>query len=94
MGKDWQLFQVSYIIMIIYQNRGRTTEVIQAILQFNIANLGIIEVTGGHAKENLTSARVFEILDFVYNCDSLTSHVDGMKVFDRRKYYLDLEIGT
>ena len=88
---DLQLFQVGYNIMTAHQNRGYTTEAMKAILQFAAVNLGIKRVAGGHAKENLASARVLEKLGFVYDHDSLTPHVDGTTVFDSREYYLDLE---
>ena len=87
---DLQLFQVGYNIMPSYQNRGYTTEAMKAILRFSAANLGINKVAGGHAKENLASAKVLEKLGFVYDHDSLTPHVDGTKVFDSREYLLDL----
>ena len=88
---DWQLFQVGYNIMKTHWSRGYTTEAMRAILKFAASNLGIKKVAGGHAKENLASARVLEKLGFIYDHDSLTPHVDGTKVFDSREYYLELE---
>ena len=87
---ELKLFQVGYNIMTTHQNRGYTTEAMKAILQFAAANLGIKRVAGGHAKENLASAKVLEKLGFVYNHDSLTPHVDGTKVFNSREYLLEL----
>jgi len=86
-----QLYQVGYNIKKSHWNRGYTTEAMRAILDFASKNLGIKKVAGGHAKENLASAKVLEKLGFVYDRDDMTPHVDGVKVFDSREYYLDLE---
>ena len=88
--EDLQLFQVGYNIMKTYWNHGYTTEAMKAILGFAAANLGIKKVSGGHAKENLASAKVIEKLGFVYDRDSMTPHVDGIRFFDSREYLLDL----
>jgi len=88
--EDWQLFQVGYNIMKNHWNRGYTTEAMKAILRFAFENLGIKKVSGGHAKENLASAKVIEKLGFVYDRDDITPHVDGSRFFDSREYLLDL----
>lgn len=88
--EDWQIFQIGYNIMKTHWNHGYTTEAMQAIFHFAAAHLGIKTVSGGHAKENIASARVIEKLGFVYDRDSLTPHVDGSKVFDSREYLLDI----
>ena len=88
--EDWQLFQVGYNIMKTHWNRGYTTEAMRAILNFASANLGIKKIAGGHAKENLASAKVIEKLGFVYDRDDITPHVDGVRFFDSREYLLDL----
>ena len=87
---DWQLFQVGYNIMKKHWNRGYTTEAMRAILKFAANNLGIKRVAGGHAKDNIASAKVIEKLGFVYDRDSMTPHVDGIRVFDSREYFLNL----
>ena len=86
----WQLFQVGYNIMKMHWNRGYTTEAMRAILSFASANLGIKKIAGGHAKEDLASARVIEKLGFVYDRDDITPHIDGVRFFDSREYLLDL----
>ena len=85
-----QLFQIGYNIMKDHWNHGYTTEAMRAILQFGIENLNIKMVSGGHAKENLASARVIEKLGFVYDHDDMTPHVDGTRSFDSREYLLKL----
>ena len=60
-----QLYQVGYSIMKSHWNNGYTTEAMRAILDFAAANLGIKRVAGGHAKENLASAKVIEKLGFI-----------------------------
>ena len=87
--QDRQLFQVGYNIMKTHWNHGYTTEAMKAILHFASVHLGIKKVAGGHAKENLASARVIEKLGFVYDRDDITPHVDGIKVFDSREYLLE-----
>ena len=89
--EDWQLFQVGYNIMKTHWNHGYATEAMQAILRFASANLGIKKVSGGHAKENLASAKVIEKLGFVYDRDDITPHIDGIRFFDSREYLLELE---
>jgi len=89
--EDWQLFQVGYNIMKTYWNCGYTTEAMKAILKFAAANLGIKRVSGGHAKENLASAKVLEKLGFVYDREDITPHIDGVRFFDSREYLLKLE---
>ncbi|MCL2727773.1 MAG: GNAT family N-acetyltransferase [Bacteroidales bacterium] len=89
---DWQLFQVGYNIMKSCWNRGYTTEAMKAILRFAALNLGIKKVAGGHAKENLASAKVIQKLGFVYDRDDITPHIDGIRLFDSREYYLELGI--
>ena len=86
----WQLFQVGYNIKKTHWNRGYTTEAMRAILKFAAVNLGLKKIAGGHAKENLASARVIEKLGFVYDRDDITPHVDGVLFFDSREYLLDL----
>jgi len=94
-GLIWEerchLFQVGYNIKRTHWNKGYTTEAMKAILDFAANSLGIKRVAGGHAKENLASARVLEKLGFVYDRDDITPHVDGVRFFDSREYYLDLE---
>ena len=89
--EDWQLFQVGYNIMKTHWNRGYSTEAMRCILQFAVKNLGIKKVAGGHAKENLASAKVIEKLGFVYDRDDITPHVDGVHFFDSREYLLELD---
>jgi len=85
-----QLFQIGYNIMKDHWNHGYTTEAMRGILQFGAENLNIEVVSGGHAKENLASARVIEKLGFVYDHDDMTPHVDGIHFFDSREYLLRL----
>jgi ribosomal-protein-alanine N-acetyltransferase len=87
---DWQLYQVGYNIMKAHWGHGYTTEAMRAILRFAADELGLKKVAGGHAKENLASARVLEKLGFVYDHDSMTPHVDGTRFFDSREYILHL----
>ena len=86
----WQHFQIGYNIMRTHWNHGYTTEAMQAILSFAAANLGIKRIAGSHAKENLASAKVLEKLGFVYERDGIVSHVDGVRHFDNREYFLEL----
>jgi len=93
-GLIWEaqagLFQVGYNIKKSHWNNGFTTEAMRGILAFAAAELGIKRVSGGHAKENLASARVLEKLGFVYDREDITPHVDGTRFFDSREYTLDL----
>ncbi len=89
--ESYQLFQVGYNIKKSHWNRGYTTEAMRAVLRFAAAGLGIKRVAGGHAKENLASASVLEKLGFVYDRDAVTPHVDGVRFFDSREYFLDLD---
>ena len=88
---QWQLFQVVYNIMKAQWNHGYATEAMLAILSFAASNLGIKRIVGRHAKENLASEKVFEKLGFVYAGDGITSHVDGVRHFDSREYFLELD---
>jgi len=85
-----QLYQVGYNIMKSHWNHGYTTEAMRTILQYAAENLGLKRVAGGHAQENLASAKVIEKLGFVYDRDDITPHVDGIRFFDSQEYYLDL----
>lgn len=87
----WQQFQVGYNIMKTHWNHGYTTEAMRAIFSFAAANLGIKRIAGCHAKENPASAKVLEKLGFVYERDGITSHVDGVRHFDNREYFLELD---
>jgi len=87
---NWKLYQVGYNIMKTHWNRGYTTEAMKAVLKFAAVNFGIKKVAGGHAKENLASAKVIEKLGFVYNRDDITPHIDGKRFFDSREYFLEL----
>ena len=89
--EDCQLYEVGYNIMKSHQNNGYTTEAMRAILDFASGALGLKRITGGHAKENPASARVIEKLGFVYDRDDVTAHVDGVRFFDSKEYYLDLD---
>jgi len=89
--KDRRLYQIGYNIMKSYWNNGYTTEAMRAILDYATKNLGLKRVVGGHAKANLASARVIEKLGFVYDRDDVVPHVDGIRCFESREYYLDLE---
>jgi ribosomal-protein-alanine N-acetyltransferase len=89
--EDYGLYQVGYNIMKTHWNKGYTTEAMRAIFEFAVKSLGINRVAGGHAKENLASRAVLEKLGFVYDRDDVTPHVDGVRFFDSREYFLDLE---
>ena len=89
---EWQLFQIGYNILKSHWNRGYATEAMKAILKFAYINLGIKTVAGGHAKENIASAKVIEKLGFIYDRDDITPHVDGRKFFDSREYLLNLDL--
>jgi len=88
--EDLQMFQVGYNIMKTHWNRGYTTEAMRAVLRFAADGLGIKKVAGGHAKEIPASARVLEKLGFVYDRDGTTPHIDGIRYFDSREYFLEL----
>jgi ribosomal-protein-alanine N-acetyltransferase len=88
---SYQLFQIGYNIMRSHWNHGYTTEAMTAVLGFAVSDLGIKRVAGGHAKENLASAKVIEKLGFVYDRDDITPHVDGVRFFDSREYFLDID---
>jgi ribosomal-protein-alanine N-acetyltransferase len=87
----YRLFQIGYNIKRSHWNRGYTTEAMRAVLSFAATVLGIRRVAGGHAKENPASAKVIEKLGFVYDKDDITYHVDGIRYFDSREYFLDLD---
>ena len=89
--EDLQLFQIGYNIAKSHWKHGYTTEALEAIFQFAREELGITRLSGGHAKENLASARVIEKLGFTYDRDGITPHVDGVRFFDSREYLLDLD---
>ncbi|MDR2736532.1 MAG: GNAT family N-acetyltransferase [Gracilibacteraceae bacterium] len=76
--------------MKTHWNQGYTTEAMRGVLTFAAENLGVKKVAGGHAKENLASGRVLEKLEFVYDRDGITPHIDGTKFFDSREYFLKL----
>ena len=88
--EDYQLYQIGYNISKSHWNHGYTTEAMRAVLNYAVKDLGIKRVAGGHAKENLASAKVIEKLGFVYDRDDITPHIDGVRFFDSREYYLDL----
>ena len=85
-----RLYQIGYNIGRSYWNNGYTTEAMRAVLRYAAEVLGIRRVAGGHAKENIASAKVIEKLGFVYDRDDITPHADGIRSFDSREYYLDL----
>lgn len=89
--ESYQLFQIGYNIKKTHWNQGYTTEAMRTVLAFAAKNLGIKRVAGGHAKENIASAKVLEKLGFVYDRDDITPHVDGIRFFDSREYYLYLD---
>ena len=91
MEEGCQLFQVGYNIKKSHWNHRYTTEAMKAILDFAVRNLGIRKVSGGHAKENPASAKVIEKLGFIYDRDDVTPHVDGIRHFESKEYYLNLE---
>ncbi len=86
----YQLYQIGYNINQSHWNCGYTTEAMQSVLDFAAKSLGIRRVAGGHAKKNIASAKVIEKLGFVYDRDSITPHMDGIRFFDSREYFLDL----
>ena len=89
--EDNGLYQVGYNINKAYWNKGYTTEAMRVVLDYAANALGLKRVAGGHAKENPASGRVLEKLGFIYDRDDFTPHVDGVRVFESREYYLDLE---
>ncbi len=95
-GLIWEescrLYQIGYNIKKTHWNHGYTTEAMREILRFAAVKLGIKRVAGGHAKENIASAKVIEKLGFVYDRDAITPHIDGIRSFDSREYYLDLDM--
>lgn len=86
-----QLFQVGYNIMKVHWNHGYVTEAMLAIFSFAVSYLGIKRIAGRHVKENLASAKVLEKLGFVYTRDGIISHVDGIRQFNIREYFLELD---
>ena len=89
--EDYQLYQVGYNINKSFWSKGYTTEAMKVILDYAANTLGLKRVAGGHAKDNLASAKVIEKLGFIYDRDDITPHVDGVRHFDSREYYLDLD---
>jgi ribosomal-protein-alanine N-acetyltransferase len=88
---EWGLYQVGYNINKKHCALGYTTEAMWAIFKFVFSNFGIKRLMGRCAKENTNSARVLEKLGFIYHHDSMTPHIDGLRVFDSKEYILDLE---
>jgi len=89
--EDYQLYQIGYNINKSYWNKGYTTEAMRTILDYAAKTLGLKCIAGGHAKENPASAKVLEKLGFVYDRDDIVPHVDDIRSFDSREYYLDLD---
>jgi len=88
--ENQQLFQIGYNIMKTHWNHGYTTEAMRAILLFAATNLDIKKLAGGHAKDNLASAKVIKKLGFVYDREDVVPHIDGTKSFDSCEYFLNL----
>lgn len=62
-------WEIGYNLGKRYWNKGYTTEAMQAILQLAKDTLGIKEVVGRHAKENIASEHVMKKLYFQYEKD-------------------------
>jgi [ribosomal protein S5]-alanine N-acetyltransferase len=65
-GEAWH---IGYNLGRKYWGRGYATEAMRRIIQFAKEELGIREITAGHAKENTASENVLTKLGFVYERD-------------------------
>ena len=82
------MFEIGYVIMKKYWNKGLTTEAARAMVGFAVNELGQTSLYGRHAKENIVSGKVLEKLGFVYRNDGEISSFDGKRVFQSKNYVL------
>ena len=87
---EHKMFEIGYVTMKKYLNKGLTTEAAKAIVDFAVNELKQTELYARHAKENIASGKVMEKCGFVYHSDGEYSSFDGTRTFKSRECFLSL----
>jgi len=89
-NKERKMFEIGYIIMHRYWSQGITSEAVEKIIYYANTELGIKNLLGRHAKENLTSGRILRKNGFMYHNNGKYSKFSGDAEFECREYILRL----
>ena len=85
---ECNMFEIGYVIMKKYWNKGLATEAAKAMVDFAVKELKLSMLYARHAKENIASGKVMEKLGFVYRDDGEYSSFDGTRTFQSKNYIL------
>lgn len=83
-------WEIGYNLGQRYWNHGYATEALQAIISFAQDNLGIKEIVGRHAKENIASENIMKKLGFLYEKDIPYECNNGTVLTEGKMYRLNL----
>lgn len=84
-------YEVGYAISKKYWNQGYATEALKRVMDFLINEVGIKKFIALHAVDNPASGAVLIKNDFKYTKAGSYTSADGLKQFDCKVYYLDIE---
>ena len=87
---EQKMFEIGYVTMKKYWNKGLTTEAAKVIVDFAVNELNQTTLYACYAKENIASGRIMEKCGFVYQRDGEYSSFDGKRTFEGREYFLSV----
>ena len=90
-NEEHGMFEIGYVIMKKYWNKGYTTEAARKMVDFAICDLQQKKLYGRHAKENPASGKVMEKAGFVYWRDGEYASFDNKRVFECKEYIFTAE---
>ncbi len=83
--------EVGYCIGRAYWNHGYTTEALKCMIQYLSDEVGIKHFVAKHAADNPASGAVMRHAGFRYIKDGSYKSFDGLRTYESRVYYLDIE---
>ena len=88
--EEYNMFEVGYNLGKKAWGCGYTTEAMKKIIHFAEHELGIKEIVGRHAKDNLNSEKVLIKLGFIYIKDCPYKCNEGKTLYEGKEYLLRL----
>lgn len=84
---EYNMFEVSYILMKKYWNYGLATEAVKGLIEFAVQTLGQKRLFARHEVTNVVSGKVLLKSGFVFKNEGRCLSLDGKKVSKSKEYF-------
>ena len=90
-AEDPSRYEIGYALGKKYWGHGYATEALKCVIDFLVKRVGIKNFICSHAKDNPASGAVMRHVSFKYIKDGTYQSFDGLRRFENKVYFLDIE---